>query len=112
VRRSRGYAPLPITLNFDTPDLLAVGGELKATICVASGRLAWMSQHIGDIENLETLAHPRKTHPDLTVFATSGYSDSLVMSRPRDFGFTDSIQKPFLHEEFAAMLNRHLGRAV
>jgi hydrogenase maturation protein HypF len=61
VRRSRGYAPLPITLNFDTPDLLAVGGELKATICVASGRLAWMSQHIGDIENLETLLMLERT---------------------------------------------------
>jgi PAS domain S-box-containing protein len=61
---------------------------------------------------VETLAHLRKTHPDLMVFATSGYSDSPVMSRPREFGFTDSIRKPFLHKELAAMLNRHLGQAV
>ena len=55
IRRSRGYAPLPVKLAFDTTPVLAVGGELKATFCVASGRDAFMSQHIGDMENLETL---------------------------------------------------------
>ncbi|MFM9135357.1 MAG: carbamoyltransferase HypF [bacterium] len=56
VRRSRGYAPLPLRLPVDAPPLLAVGGELKTTLCVASGAQAWMSQHIGDTANLETLA--------------------------------------------------------
>ena len=55
VRRSRGYAPLPVALPLDAPDLVAVGGEIKATAAVASGRRAWLSQHIGDTENLETL---------------------------------------------------------
>ena len=55
VRRSRGFAPLPITLPVDAPPTLAVGGELKTTIAVAHGRHAWLSQHIGDTSNLETL---------------------------------------------------------
>jgi hydrogenase maturation protein HypF len=59
VRRSRGYAPFPVTLPAglgELPPILAVGGELKSTFCLAQGRSAFLSQHIGDMENLETLA--------------------------------------------------------
>ena len=55
LRRSRGYAPFPVSLPFKLPPTLAVGGELKATFCVAKDEFAFMSQHIGDMENLETL---------------------------------------------------------
>lgn len=55
VRRSRGFAPMPIRLRGDGPSVLAVGGELKATFCLTRGERAYMSQHIGDMENLETL---------------------------------------------------------
>ncbi len=55
IRRSRGYAPFPVELPFKLPPVLAVGGELKATFCLAKDEFAFMSQHIGDMENLETL---------------------------------------------------------
>ncbi|MDZ5442360.1 carbamoyltransferase HypF [Micromonospora sp. 4G57] len=56
VRRSRGYVPAPVTLpwRFDRP-VLACGAELKNTFCVAKGRRAFVSHHIGDLENFETL---------------------------------------------------------
>jgi hydrogenase maturation protein HypF len=56
LRRSRGYAPTPVSLPFDAPPILAVGGELKNTFCLARGRYAFLSPHIGDMENAETLA--------------------------------------------------------
>lgn len=55
IRRSRGFAPLPVQLPFSLPPLLAVGGELKSTVCLARADQAILSQHIGDMENLETL---------------------------------------------------------
>ncbi len=55
VRRSRGYAPLPVPLPIDVVPVLAVGGELKATCCLASGRHAWVGPHVGDMEHLDTL---------------------------------------------------------
>ncbi len=56
IRRSRGYAPIPIELPFTLKEkVLAVGGMLKNTFAIGIGDKAIISQHIGDIENLTTL---------------------------------------------------------
>lgn len=56
LRRSRGHAPAPVCTSFEfAREILACGAELKSTFCLARGRDAFLSHHIGDLENLETL---------------------------------------------------------
>jgi hydrogenase maturation protein HypF len=55
IRRARGYAPQPVFLRDSVPSILGAGAELKNTVCLTRGREAFVSQHIGDLENLETL---------------------------------------------------------
>ena len=55
LRRARGFAPGAVSLGRETGEVLAVGPELKSTFCLTKGRYAVLSQHIGDMENLETL---------------------------------------------------------
>jgi len=57
IRRARGYAPSPVRLDHPMPGVLALGAELKNTFCLTRDRYAFVSQHIGDLENLETLNH-------------------------------------------------------
>jgi hydrogenase maturation protein HypF len=54
LRRSRGYAPFPVYLYTPAPQILAVGAELKNTFCLGRERYAFLSHHIGDMENYET----------------------------------------------------------
>jgi len=102
IRRSRGYVPVPVFVCDKICPLtptLAVGGELKNTICLTKENRAFVSQHIGDMENLETygffeltvehlqrilevkpqvLAHD--LHPDYlsTRFAVNQYSTPAI----------------------------------
>jgi hydrogenase maturation protein HypF len=55
LRRSRGFAPLSIELGMSVPQVLATGAELKNTFCLTKDHYAILSQHIGDLENFETL---------------------------------------------------------
>jgi hydrogenase maturation protein HypF len=55
LRRSRGFVPQAIDLGIEMEEVVAFGGELKSTFCLTKGHYAILSQHIGDLENYETM---------------------------------------------------------
>ena len=77
LRRARGFAPLPIELNFVAPPILAVGGHLKNTVALAvgghggttsAGTSVVLSQHIGDLDSPLSLGVFRRAIDDLLEF--------------------------------------------
>jgi hydrogenase maturation protein HypF len=54
LRRARGYAPLAVDMPHDLPPVLAVGGHMKNTVAIALGRQVFVSQHVGDLDALES----------------------------------------------------------
>jgi len=73
VRRSRGYAPLPVALPFEVRPTLAAGADLKNACAVAEGRYAWLSPHVGDMDDLRTVD---------TLTAVAGHLCDLTGVRP------------------------------
>ncbi len=65
LRRSRGYIPHPVDLGIEFDEILACGAELKNTFCLTKGHYAILSQHIGDMENYETLLFFQETLANL-----------------------------------------------
>jgi hydrogenase maturation protein HypF len=86
LRRSRGFSPKPIKISQEIPSVLAVGGEVKNTFCLTRGSLAFMSCHIGDLENLTTYQ---------TYLAAIGHYEKLFAIKPSLIAYD-------LHPEYLA----------
>ncbi|MEV5834843.1 carbamoyltransferase HypF [Nocardia sp. NPDC052112] len=116
VRRSRGYAPLPLALPIAVPPTLAVGADLKNTCAVADGRYAWLSQHIGDMDDLATLrafdtarSHLEEltcVHPtQLAADAHPGYRSTAWARSHADDRPVRTVQHH--HAHLAAVMGEH-----
>jgi hydrogenase maturation protein HypF len=116
LRRARGYAPLPVDLPFASPrPLVAVGPHLKSTFALVHEARAYVSQHIGDLENLETLEHFRATldaykrlfriEPEVAVRDLHpGYLSTRVAG---ELGLDRTITVQHHHAHVAAVLAEH-----
>jgi hydrogenase maturation protein HypF len=87
LRRARGYAPMPISLPVEVVPTLATGADLKNTCCLASGRQAWVSQHIGDMDDISTLGAFEKTE-QLMESLTGVAPKALVVDAHPGYGST------------------------
>ena len=120
LRRARGYAPLPVDLPVASPvPLVAVGPHLKNTFALVHGRRAWVSQHIGDLENLETLEHFQSTLGDFRrlfhvepVAAVRDLHPGYLSTRlAGELGLERIIPVQHHHAHIAAVLAEH-GRTT
>ncbi|AJD43608.1 carbamoyltransferase HypF [Rhizobium sp. SEMIA 4085] len=61
LRRARGFVPEPVDLGEDGPCVIATGADLKNTVCITRGREAFLSQHIGGLDNAEAIRFQQET---------------------------------------------------
>ena len=112
-RRSRGYAPEPIMMSYDFPTpLLACGAHLKNTFCLGKGRQAFISHHIGDLENLETLTSFREgiehfqrlfdIHPEVVAYDL--HHEYLATKYALDSNIPQKIGVQHHHAHIASVL--------
>jgi hydrogenase maturation protein HypF len=105
VRRARSYAPYPIRLSFKTRQVLGCGAEEKNTFCLTKDNYAFLSQHIGDMENMETLDHfdstislyKRLFHVQPEIIAHDLHPDYLATKYARELGESGMKLVPVQH---------------
>ncbi len=105
VRRARSYAPYPIRLPFKTRQVLGCGAEEKNTFCLTKDNYAFVSQHIGDMENMETLEHfgdtvslyKRLFHIEPEIVACDLHPDYLATKYAQELGATGMKLVPVQH---------------
>ena len=90
LRRARGYAPRPVQLRSGGPPVLAVGAELKSTVCLAVGTEACLSVHLGDLE-----------HPAATAAFEVAVADLLALTRASPELVVHDLHPEYLSTKFA-----------
>jgi hydrogenase maturation protein HypF len=121
LRRSRGFVPIPVFLKNEMPSTLACGAELKNTICVTKQDKAFLSQHIGDLENLPTyeffkltIAHlNRILDSEPQIIAYDMHPDYLSTQYALELPADHKIQVQHHHAHIVSCMAEHkLGDAV
>jgi hydrogenase maturation protein HypF len=106
IRRSRGYAPLPLTLPLPVRPALAVGGDLKNTFCLGSGRRAWLSAHIGDMDDVATQRAFARAAEQL-VSITGVRPEALVSDRHPGYRSARWADRNAAHRPVARVQHHH-----
>ncbi|MBI9110923.1 carbamoyltransferase HypF [Maridesulfovibrio ferrireducens] len=125
MRRARGYTPSPVFLAHGTSCVMGTGPELKNTLCITKGDQAFSSQHIGDMQNLETMQFWKEIHlhlqnilqikPELIVHDL--HPDYMTTELASEIGQAEGIQTTSLQHHYAHIYsvlaeNKHTGPAI
>lgn len=114
IRRSRGFAPAPVSLHIETEGILAMGAEMACTFAIGKGRQALLSQHIGDLKNAATLAFYEEALERLSRLfrfepiwiACDTHPDYLSSQIARKYGI-EVIEVQHHHAHIAAVMAEH-----
>lgn len=114
-RRSRGYAPAPFVTSLDTDGIVAFGAELANCFCIGKGQQAIMSQHIGDLQDLETVQFYEQTIEKFlklfrvkpSLLAVDMHPDYVSAKTGRDFGDLPLVTVQHHHAHIASCMTEH-----
>ncbi|MFZ4521944.1 MAG: carbamoyltransferase HypF [Bacteroidales bacterium] len=121
LRRSRGYAPTPVRTVLDTNGILAFGAELTNCFCIGKGNNAILSQHIGDLQGMETTRFYEETIAQFlklfrvkpTLLAVDLHPDYISTKTARNFSEIPVVQVQHHHAHIAScMAEHHLDERV
>ncbi len=122
IRHARGYAPNPVRLPKAVGPGLAVGGEMKNTFCLAQGQTAYLSQHIGEADNLETMEFFEEMHERYRRWfkiwpqwvAHDLHPDYLTTRWARDQSGVELVAVPHHYAHMMSVLadNQYLDQAI
>jgi hydrogenase maturation protein HypF len=115
LRRARGYTPVPVRAPFQMPPLLAVGPELKNTVCISRGSELFLSHHIGDLKNdatrhsfehaIEHMAQLLEVKPQLIAHdAHPGYTSTRYAREQQQL---PTVEVQHHHAHMAACMCEH-----
>jgi hydrogenase maturation protein HypF len=115
LRRSRGYVPSPVRTGLDTDGIVAFGAELTNCFCAGKGNKAFLSQHIGDLQSVETTLFYEHTiaqfiklfriKPSLLV--TDIHPDYISTKTGKNFGNLPLIMVQHHHAHIASCMAEH-----
>lgn len=120
-RRSRGYVPTPVRTALNTEGIVAFGAELTNCFCVGKGQKAFLSQHIGDLQGLETTLFYEKTLAQFiqlfrikpSLLAVDMHPEYVSTKTGLSFGAFPVVQVQHHHSHVAScMAEHHLDEKV
>ena len=114
-RRSRGYVPAPVRTSFNTEGIVAFGAELTNCFCVGKGTKALLSQHIGDLQGLETTLFYEETIAQFIqlfrvkplLVAVDMHPDYISTKTGLNFGDLPIVQVQHHHAHIASCMAEH-----
>jgi hydrogenase maturation protein HypF len=121
LRRSRGFVPEPVELPGETPSVLSLGPERGVTLCLAEDELAFLSQHIGNVNNPDTEEYLRSSLEHLKRVTGIRDVDQIVCDLHPDYRTTrlaeqwtdEPVRVQHHHAHIASVMGEHnLDRAV